>query len=80
MVEKLLWEEMKAKFPGEWLLITDFDTDESGHLIRGIVARHSPEKDEVYRLPSLNKFCAFKYTGESTFPGGWKAHAALHHV
>ena len=80
MAEKMSWEEMKAKFPNEWLLITDFDTDESGHLLHGIVARHSPEKDEVYRLPSLNKSCAFKYTGKSTFPGGWRAHAALHHV
>jgi hypothetical protein len=63
---KLTWEEMKKRYPDEWLLITDYDTDESGHILAGIVARHSVEKDEVYRLPALRESSAFKYTGEST--------------
>ncbi len=62
---------MKKRYPNEWLLITEYDSDESGHLLSGIVARHSPEKEEVFRLPSLDQSSAFKYTGKSTFPGGW---------
>jgi hypothetical protein len=76
---KLTWEEMKKLYPNEWLLITDYDTDESGHILSGIVARHSVEKDEVYRLPALKESSAFKYTGESTFPGGLRVHAEHHH-
>jgi hypothetical protein len=76
----LMWNEMKSIYSDEWLLITDFVLDQSGHLISGVVARHSVDKDDVYRLPALDKPSAFKYTGESTFPGGWRAHAEHHHV
>jgi hypothetical protein len=27
----------------------------SGHILAGIIARHSAEKNEVYRLPALKK-------------------------
>ncbi len=69
MGKKITWDDMKKEFPDEWLLITDFDLDKYGHIIAGIVDRHSKEKDEVYRLPALNKSTAFRYTGESTFAG-----------
>jgi hypothetical protein len=68
------WSEMKSKYPNEWLLIVDFETDESGHLVRGIVERHSNNKDDVYKKPALNKPTAFRYTGESTF-SGLRSHA-----
>ena len=74
MNKKMTWHEMKTNFPDEWLLITDFDLDQSGHLVAGVVERHSREKDEVYRLPALKKPTAFRYTGESTF-SGLKDHA-----
>ena len=74
MVKKITWDDMKKKFPDEWLLITDFDLDKHGHIVAGIVDRHSKEKDEVYRLPVLNKPTAFRYTGKSTF-SGLRSHA-----
>ena len=73
-MEKITWNDMKKQFPDEWLLITDYNLDESGHIIEGIVNRHSKEKNDVYRLPALNKSTAFRYTGESTF-GGLRSHA-----
>lgn len=79
MEQKMTWEEMKQAYPDEWLLIVDYETDPSGHLLVGVVARHGSQ-DEVFRLPALDKDCAFKYTGESTFPGGWRAHAHCDHV
>lgn len=79
MESKLTWHEMKKQYPNEWLLITEYDTDESGNVLSGIVARHSAGKDEVYRLPTLKQSSAFKYTGENTFPGGFRAHAEHHH-
>lgn len=80
MGKKMTWEEMKKAYPDEWLLIVDYETDECGHVLKGVVERHSRDKDEVYRLPALKKSSAFKYTGESTFPGGWRSYAERHHV
>ncbi len=34
--KKMTWEEMKKKYPDEWLLIIEYDSDESGHLLSGI--------------------------------------------
>lgn len=80
MGQKMTWDEMKRSFPDEWLLIIDYETDVSGHILSGVVERHSREKGDVYRLPAVDKDCAFKYTGESTFPGGWRAHAKHDHL
>jgi hypothetical protein len=79
MDKKMIWSDMKTKFPDEWLLITDFDLDKSGHLVAGVVERHSRKKDEVYQLPALNKPTAFRYTGESTF-SGLRDHARKHNI
>ena len=79
MKNKMTWNEIKNKFPDEWLLIIDYEVDESGHIIVGVVDRHSKEKDEVYSLPPLNKSTAFRYTGKSTF-GGLRSHAENHHI
>ena len=65
----MTWSEMKNTFPNEWLLITEYQLDESGHLINGHVERHAKDKTKVYQLPSLGKSTAFRYTGESTFSG-----------
>ena len=69
MGKKISWGKMKNEYPDEWLLIVDYELDKSGHVIAGIVERHSKNKDEVYQLPSLNKSAAFRYTGESNFSG-----------
>lgn len=73
-MEKITWEEMKQAYPNEWLLIIDFDLDNHGHILSGIVNRHSKEKSDVYRLPALNTPTAFRYTGESNF-AGLRSHA-----
>ncbi len=79
MKEKMTWDEMKNKFPDQWLLIIEYELDPSGHLISGVVNRHSKDKDHVYRLPALNQSTAFRYTGKSTF-GGLRSHAKKDHV
>jgi len=77
MKNKITWDEMKKRFSDEWLLIVDYDLDKSGHIIAGVVDRHSKEKDDVYRLPALNKSTAFRFTGKSTF-AGLRSHARKH--
>jgi len=80
MGQKMTWEEMKRAFPDEWLLITDYESDEYGNVTQGNVERHSKDDQEVFRPPALKKSSAFVYTGESTFPGGWRAHAEHHEI
>ena len=67
--KEITWKSMKKYYPDEWLLITNFNLDKDGHLISGVVRRHSKIKQEVYRLPALGESTAFRYTGESTFSG-----------
>ena len=74
MGQKMTWDEMKAAYPDEWLMVKDFETDSSGHLLSGVVARHSRCKDEVYAEPALPQPTAFRYTGESIFRG-FREHA-----
>lgn len=80
MAKQMTWEEMQRTYPEEWLLIVDYQTDASGHVVAGVVERHSKDDREVFRLPAVEKPAAFKYTGESTFPGGWRAHAQCDHL
>jgi len=79
MENRMEWSEMKSRFPDEWLLIGDFETDEDGHLIGGVVEKHSKHKDEVYGIEPQVRPSAFRYTGESTF-SGLRSHAAVHHA
>ncbi len=76
MNQKMTWEEMKKAYPDEWLLITDYETDASGHVIAGVVERHSSDKDEVYRRPAIPRSTAFRYTGESNYRG-FRDHTSL---
>jgi hypothetical protein len=65
----MTWTEMKQTFASEWLRITDFDLEQSGHLITGVVEKHSRNKEEVYQLPAVNQPTAFRYTGAIHFCG-----------
>lgn len=78
MKNKLSWQEMIKFYPDEWLLIVDFEIDCSGRITNGIVERHSKDKNDVYKLPALNKSSAFRYTGKSTF-AGLRSHAKQLH-
>jgi hypothetical protein len=69
MGSKITWDEMKNSYPEEWLLIVDYDLDESGRLLRGVVERHSKRKENVYSAPAIDKPAAFRFTGESAFSG-----------
>jgi len=77
MQTKMTWEEMKAQYPNEWLLITDFELDEYGQIICGIIERHSKLKRVAALPPIVNQDTAFFYTGESAFLG-MRSHAVNH--
>ena len=49
MNELLRYEEMKARFPDEWVLVGDPETDESLQVLSGMVLWHTKDRDELYR-------------------------------
>jgi hypothetical protein len=49
MKEILRYEEMKARFPDEWILVGDPQTDDSLQVLSGEVLWHSKDRDELYR-------------------------------
>ena len=72
--QKMTWEEMKNRYPNEWLRVINYEVDRSGHLKTGVVLYHSTSKHETYSQPLSGKSEAFWYTGESTF-SGLRSHA-----
>ena len=57
---------LKQRYPKEWLLLTDVVTDELTHPVRGKLAAHSKNRDEIYdRLASSRaKSTCVTYTGK----------------
>ena len=70
MYETLTLKEIEDRFPSEWVLIGDPQTDETQRLLGGKVLFHSPERDEVDRrlLELRPSRFAFRYLG--TMPEG----------
>ena len=64
--EILTVEEIRGRYPREWVLIADTESDDSWNVIRGEVLAHSPEREEIDR--ALTKFqdvrsISIEYTG-----------------
>jgi hypothetical protein len=67
MGEFLTRAEIEARFPGEWVLLDDLDTDQYLHVQGGKVVYHGKDRDDVYRqvetlLPPPRRFTVL-YTG-----------------
>lgn len=45
--EFLSEEEIGARYPGEWVLVTNAEFDEQWRVLRGLVAAHSPDRKEI---------------------------------
>lgn len=45
----MIFDEIRAKFDSEWVLIGAPDTDETLNIRSGTVLHHSKDRDEVYR-------------------------------
>ena len=49
MVEILTFDQIKARYDAEWVLVGNPVTDESLSILRGEVLCHSKNRDEIYR-------------------------------
>ncbi|MBI4860484.1 MAG: hypothetical protein HY815_09505 [Candidatus Riflebacteria bacterium] len=61
--EKLPWEEIKQKYPDEWVVLVDYELD--GDIpTNGVVRDHGSVKKELYqRLRLINEEWFVIYTG-----------------
>jgi hypothetical protein len=48
-------ERIKERYPNEWLLIVDYETDASTRIIRGRLVNHSKSREEIHRALSQYK-------------------------
>ena len=64
-MEACNYSEMRDRFPGEWVLVGNPETDENLQVIAGNVLWHSKDRDEVYRKARelRPKHSAILYTG-----------------
>ena len=65
MIDVLTIGEIEARFPSEWVLIGDPQTDADQRLLSGTVLFHSPDRDDVDRklLELRPPRFAFRYLG-----------------
>ncbi len=64
--EILTIEEIRRRYPHEWVLIAEVESDEQWNVIRGEVLAHSPEREEIDKalIAFENvKSLAIEYTG-----------------
>lgn len=49
MPDVLNLSELRSRYPGEWVLVSDPETDEQLSVQSGRILAHSKDRDEVYR-------------------------------
>jgi len=64
MAEKLSWEEIRSRYPDEWVVLVDYDLDGDIPTF-GVVLDHGRVKKQVYeRLRAIDDECFVLYTGK----------------
>jgi hypothetical protein len=58
--------EIESRFPSEWVLVDDPETNDDLEVLKGKVLCHSPDRDDVYRkaVELRPRRSAFLYTGD----------------
>ena len=81
MDEKLTWEEIKARYPDQWVELIECEWDETEPDPRnGIVRRHAKKRKEIHEqfMKDPVDDSAIVYTGEFKVPDGMVFSANLH--
>jgi hypothetical protein len=73
--ERLTWEEIKSRYPDEWVLLIEFDEREDkddADWDSAIVAAHAPRRAEAYanarEIVERHKHVGFFFTGRVRSP------------
>ena len=64
-MERLTVKDIYARYPSEWVFLTDPEVTTTLEVLSGNVAAHSTDRDEVYQAAATirPKHSAFLYTG-----------------
>ena len=58
-------EEIRKRYPDEWLLIVDYQTDNLTRPVRGILVEHSKHRGDIYvKLPQYKGKVRIEYSGD----------------
>ncbi len=64
------WDEIKAQYPEEWVVLVGIDWSNMT-VDAGVVFAHSPDKKTAYALAKGLRKCAILWTGEIRPPTPW---------
>ena len=68
MDEVLTIVEIESRFPSEWVLVAEPETDQLLELQKGKIAHHSKDRDEVYRRAMQLRPLRFAIVYTGTLP------------
>ncbi|MCD5390344.1 hypothetical protein LR007_00510 [candidate division NPL-UPA2 bacterium] len=58
-------EQIKKRYPNQWLLITDYETDESTMVKKGRLVAHSKCRDDIHnKLSQYGGNICIQYSGK----------------
>ena len=58
-------ETIRKKYPDEWLLIIDYETDDILRPVRGILVEHSKHRSDIYeKLQQYRGKVRIEYSGD----------------
>lgn len=65
MAEKLNWEEIKARYPDEWVALVDHEWPNDRPVpLSGVVYAHSPDHAELIQMQRHLRAAAIVWTGK----------------
>ena len=64
MDERLSWEEIKKRFPNEWVCLVDVDRPNMGHVVSGVVYAHDPQHNVLLEKQKHLEFAGIHWTGK----------------
>lgn len=64
MPDKLTWNEIKERYPDEWVVLVDYSLDEDEDITAGVVLAHGRTKREIHQAMAEPDDAAVLYTGK----------------
>jgi hypothetical protein len=66
MGQRMTWEEIRTKYPDQWVSLSEVDLEESGEVKTGIVVAVGPDLKSVVKESKGKNYPShkFEYTGE----------------
>ena len=63
-MDKMTWEEIRQKFPNEWVALVEVEWPDTGDVQAGVVYAHSPSKKQLIELQKGLSSAAVVWTGK----------------